>query len=228
MSNQVDLTVQARPEQGKGATGRLRREGRTPAIVYGYQVEPTPVSIDSLELYHALHGPAGTNVLLRLQLDGDEHLCVARDIQKHPVRGDVLHADLLAVDKDVKISVEVPIHIIDAPQDTAGVVNQILWTVPVLVRPLDTPNYLELSAEGMVIGDVRRVEDLRETLPPGAEFDMDPDRTVVTVNAPDILEEPEEEPEEGELLEGEEAPELAEGEEGETREAAEPEAGDTE
>ena len=208
MSNQVTLEVQPRTEQGKGAAGRLRKTGRTPAIVYGYEVEPTPVSVDALELYHALHTPAGTNVLLRVVLDGTEHLCVSRDLQKHPVRGDVQHIDFLAVDKDSRILVEVPVHLTNVPTDTIGVVNQILWTVPILVRPLDTPNALELDVEGMEIGDVRRVEDLRGTLPDGAEFDIDPERTIVTVAAPDILEEPEEEVDE-------EAAELMEGEEGE-------------
>lgn len=212
MSNQVTLEVQPRAEQGKGAAGRLRKTGRTPAIVYGYEVDPTPVSVDGLELYHALHTPAGTNVLLRVVLDGTEHLCVARDLQKHPVRGDVQHIDFLAVDKDSRIAVEVPVHLINVPTDTVGVVNQILWTVPILVRPLDTPNALELDVEGMEIGDVRRVEDLRGTLPDGAEFDIDPERTIVTVNAPDILEEPEEEVDEeaAELMAGEEGEEAAE------------------
>jgi large subunit ribosomal protein L25 len=209
MSNQVTLIVEPRTDKGKGASGRLRRTGRTPGIIYGYQVEPTSVSVDALELYHALHTPAGTNVLLRVDLDGEEHLCVARDLQKHPVRGDVLHLDLLAVDKNTTISVEVPVHLVDEPEDVAGVINQVLYTVPILVPPLNTPNSLELSIAGMTIGDVRRVEDLRDVLPEGAEFDIDPERTVVTVNAPDILEEPE--TDEDEAAEGEAPAAEAEG-----------------
>jgi large subunit ribosomal protein L25 len=186
LSNQIQLTIQPREQQGKGASGRLRRDGRVPAIIYGYQVEPTPVSVDALELYHTLHTEAGRNVLIRLDLDGDTHLAVARDLQTHPVRGDYVHVDLLAVNKDVPITVEVPVHLADEDEvaDDGGVLNQILYTVPVLVRPLDTPNSLELSVEGMEIGDVRRVEDLRAVLPPGAEFDIDPERTVITMNAP--------------------------------------------
>lgn len=198
MSNQVNLPVKLRERRGKGASGRIRREGRVPGIVYGFGVEPTPVSVDSLELYHALHTEAGTNVLLRLDLEGEEHLCVARDLQKHAVRGDIQHVDFIAVDKDSQISVEIPVHLVDVPSDGAGVVNQVLWSVPILVRPLDVPNYVELSAAGMDIGDVKRVEDLRDVLPAGAEFDIDPNRTVVTVNAPDVLEESSEGESEGE------------------------------
>ncbi len=186
MSDQIRLTAELRTELGKGATGRLRRTGRVPGIIYGYKVEPTAVHVDALELYHALHTEAGTNALIRLEFEGDTHLTVARDLQRHPIKGETQHVDFLAVDKDVQISVEVPVHLTgeDDLGDDAGVLNQILYTVPVLVKPLDVPNYLELSVEGLEIGDVKRVEDLAGELPEGAEFDIEPERTVVTVNAP--------------------------------------------
>jgi large subunit ribosomal protein L25 len=185
LSNQVKLHAEPRPAKGKGASGRLRKEGRVPGILYGYQVEPTAVSVDALELYHTLHTEAGSNVLIRLELGDETHLTIARDLQYHPVRGETLHVDFIAVDRDVQISVEIPVHLTDEDDATAdGVLNQILYTVPILVKPLDVPNSLTLSVAGMEIGDLRRVEDLADQLPEGAEFDIDPDRTVITVNAP--------------------------------------------
>jgi large subunit ribosomal protein L25 len=186
LSKQVQLKAAPRTEQGKGAAGRLRKQGRVPGIMYGFQVEPTAVSVDALELYHALHTDAGLNAMIRLDIDGEEHLTLARDLQYHPVRGEVLHVDFLAVDTRSQISVEVPVHTVgdDDLGDDGGVLNQILYTVPILVRPLDVPNFLEIDVTGMQIGDVRRVEDLRDALPEGAEFDIDPERTVVTINAP--------------------------------------------
>jgi large subunit ribosomal protein L25 len=186
LSKQVQLKAATRTEQGKGAAGRLRKQGRVPGIMYGFEVEPTSVSVDALELYHALHTEAGLNAMLRLDVDGDEHLTIARDLQYHPVRGEVLHVDFLAVDTKAQISVEVPIHLTgeDDLGDDQGVINQVLYTVPILVRPLDVPNYVELDIAGMEIGDVKRVEDLRAVLPEGGEFDIDPERTVVTINAP--------------------------------------------
>jgi large subunit ribosomal protein L25 len=186
LSKQVNLTAETRTHQGKGASGRLRKQGRVPGIMYGFQVEPTAVSVNALELYHALHTDAGLNAMIRLDVDGDEHLTIARDLQYHPVRGEVLHVDFLAVDTKSQISVEVPIHLTgeDDLVDDNGVINQVLYTVPILVRPLDVPNYVELDITGMEIGDVRRVEDLRGVLPEGGEFDIDPERTVVTINAP--------------------------------------------
>ncbi len=186
MSNQVQLHAETRLQHGKGASGRLRKQGKVPAILYGYQVEPQAVTVDALALFASLRTDAGANVLIRLEVDGETHLTVARDLTRHPVRGEALHVDFIAVDKDSQISVEVPIHFTDE-EETAeddGVVNVILYTVTLLTKPLEVPNFLELSLAGLEIGDVKRVEDLREQLPDGAEFDIDPERTVVTINAP--------------------------------------------
>ncbi|MFP4148613.1 MAG: 50S ribosomal protein L25 [Nitriliruptoraceae bacterium] len=208
MSDQIRLTAAARTDLGKGASGRLRREGRVPGILYGYQVDPTPVHVDALELFHALHTEAGTNALIRLEVEGETHLTVARDLQRHVVKRELQHVDFLAVNKDEQISVEIPVHLVgeDDLGDDAGVVNQILYTVPILVKPLDVPNSLELSIAGLEIGDVKRVEDLGDILPAGAEFDIEPERTIVTINAP-ISEEALEALEEGAGIETEE-PEL--------------------
>lgn len=186
MSDQVNLSAETRTQQGKGASGRLRRQGRVPGILYGYQVEPTALSVDARELYHALHTEAGSNALIRLELEGETHLTVARDMQRHPVKGETLHVDFLAVDRDSQISVEIPVLLTgeDETAEDGGIVNLILYTVPILVKPLDVPNQLELSVAGLGIGDVLRVEDLRGQLPEGADFDIEVERTVVTINAP--------------------------------------------
>lgn len=232
-ANQVTLDATARRQLGKGPTGRLRKDGQTPAILYGYKADPTPVSVDALALYHVLHTAAGLNVLIDLRIDGDRHLCVARDIQCHPVLGEVTHVDLVSVDRDTPILVEVPVHLTrdeEAGED-GGVVNQILHTVPLTVRPLEVPNFLELDIAGMEIGDVKRVEHL-VGLPEGAELDIELDRTVVTVNPPtdlDALLEEAEEVEEGLLEEmAEEAEELAQVAEEEAEAEGEGEAGTVE
>jgi large subunit ribosomal protein L25 len=215
LSKQISLKAEPRPERGKGAASRLRKQGRVPGIMYGYQVEPTAVSVDALDLYHALHTDAGLNALIRLEVEGGTYLTVARDLQRHPIRQELTHVDFLAVDQDSTISVDVPVHTIDEDEvaPDGGVVNQILYTVPMLVKPLEVPNYLEVSLAGLAIGDVKRVEDLLDQLPAGAEFDIEHDRTVITINAPvseEELEALEEaagiEQEEPELV-GEEVPE---------------------
>jgi len=186
LSKQVKLTALPRAAAGKGETNRLRREGRVPAILYGYEVEPTAVSLNERELFHALNGPAGRNAMIALDLEGTTTLVVARDIQRHAVRRDVLHIDLLAVDRDVRIDVEIPVHLTDV-DDVArdgGFLNQVRHSVPISVRPLDTPDFIELSVAGMAIGDVKRLGDIVSMLPAGAEIADDPDRVIVTINAP--------------------------------------------
>ena len=186
MSKQVTLTALPRAAAGKGESNRLRRAGRVPAIVYGHAVDPTPVSVDARELFHALNGPAGRNALIALDLEGRTTLVVARDLQRHAVRRDVLHLDLLAVDQDQQIDIEVPVHLVglDEVQRDGGYLNHVRHVVPIRVRPLDTPDFIELSVAGMGIGDVKRLGDIVSLLPAGAEIGDDADRVIVTINAP--------------------------------------------
>lgn len=186
MSDQVELHADPRPARGKGVAGRLRRDGRVPAILYGHGVEPTALSVEARALYHVLHGPAGRNVVIRLELGGDAHLTVARDVQTDPVRGDYLHVDFLAVDRTQRIEVEVPVHLVDEDQRErdGGAVNHALHAVTILVRPTDVPNALEVSLAGMRAGDVRRVADLAPLLPAGAELVRHLDDAVVVIEVP--------------------------------------------
>ena len=192
MAQQVKLAASARTGRGKGPARRLRHEGRVPAVVYGRGVEATPVSVDALELYHVLHGPAGLNALIRLVVDGDEHLTIARELHRHPVRGDILHVDFYAVDRDRPIHVDVPIHLTGQDDiEAGGVVAQVRYSLPLRVKPLEVPDHLELDIAGMQVGDVTRVADLR--LPADAHSELDADEPVVSVTIPTVVEEPEEE-----------------------------------
>lgn len=186
MSNTIKLAAQRRKAAGKGETNRLRKSGRVPAILYGHGVEPTAVSVNERELYHALHGPAGRNALLAIELEGSTVLTVVRDLQRHAVRREVLHIDLVAVDRDQRIEVDVPVHLtgVDDVQRDGGFLNHVRHSVPISVRPMDTPDFIEVSVAGMGVGDVKRLGDLVSLLPAGAEIADDPDRVVVTINAP--------------------------------------------
>lgn len=185
MSKQVKLVAQKRDEHGKNASSRLRKQGRVPGIVYGYDIQPTAVSVDALELYHVLHTDAGRNVLIALDIEGATHLCVARDMQRHPVKGNTTHIDLVAVDTNTPISVDVPIQLVDVEGVSSGlIVNQVLYSVTILVKPLDTPNGFEMSVGELELGDVLTVADLAGQLPAGADLVSDPEAAVVTISAP--------------------------------------------
>jgi large subunit ribosomal protein L25 len=211
MADQVTLVAEPRAGRGKGEARRLRRDGRVPAIAYGSGLDATAVSVDALELYHALRTDAGLNALIRLQLDGDTHLTLARELQRHPVRRDIMHVDFVGVDRERKVTVDVPLHLQgDAPgADEGGVVDQVLFSVSVEVLPLEVPDELTLDISDMEMGDVKRLGDV--ALPAGVELLEDPDRTVVSVSAP-TFEATEEEVAEGEeALDVEEGAEAAEG-----------------
>ena len=186
MSEQITLAARTRAAAGKGETNRLRREGRVPAIVYGHKVDPTPVSVDGRELFHALNGPAGKNAMIALDIEGSTTVVVARDLQRHPVRREIIHLDLYAVDQDQQIDVSVPVHLVGIEElaRDGGYMNQVRMVAPIRVRPADVPDFIELSVAGMGIGDVKRLGDILELLPAGGELGDDPDRVIVTINAP--------------------------------------------
>lgn len=182
MAKTVPLAMTPRAGSGKGEARTLRREGRVPAIAYGRDLdEPRPVSVDGNELFHALNTDAGMNAILVLQVDGDTQLAIARDIQRHPVRRDVLHVDFVTVSRDVRIEVEVPITLTGeaAGVDEGGLVDQAMYSLLVSVLPLEVPDELMLDITDMELGDVKRVEDLQ--LPAGVEALEDPESVVVTV-----------------------------------------------
>jgi large subunit ribosomal protein L25 len=189
VSTQVRLTATRREHPGKSDAGRLRRGGRVPAAHYGVGVTPAAISVDARELSQAIRGPAGVNALVALEVDGAAPvLTVLRDLQRHPVKGAYLHLDFVAVDADALIEVEVPVHLVDEDrlERDGGFMNHVRHVVPIRVRPLDTPDFLELSVAGMGIGDVKRLGDLVALLPAGAEIADDADRVVVTINAPAV------------------------------------------
>jgi large subunit ribosomal protein L25 len=215
MADQVTLTAEPRASRGRGEARRLRRTGRIPAVAYGAGLDATPVSVDGLELYHALRTDAGLNALIRLHIDGDVYLTLARELQRHPVRREIMHVDFVAVDRARKVTVDVPIHLEGhAPgADEGGVIDQVLFTAEVEVLPLNVPDQLKLDISGMQIGDVQRLEDL--PLPEGVTLLEDPESTIVSVSAPmmDVTEaEAAEEQAEGQGLDVETAEEAADNE----------------
>ena len=189
MSTQVRLSATRREHPGKSDAGRLRRAGRVPAALYGVGVTPTAISVDARELAQIVRGPAGINALVGLEVDGAAPVTtVLRDLQRHPVKGSYLHLDFVAVDADALIEVEVPVHLADEDrlERDGGFLNHVRHVVPIRVRPIDTPDFITLSVAGMGIGDVKRLGDLVDLLPAGAEIADDPDRVVVTINAPAV------------------------------------------
>jgi large subunit ribosomal protein L25 len=196
----VTLSADSRTESGSRPARRMRRTGRVPAIVYGRGLDPLSVSVSSRELYSALHTEAGANAILSVEVDGDEPvLTVAREIQRHPVRGDITHLDLIKVSLDVAIEAEVSIEYVGTPlgvREEAGIVETIATSVMIEALPTAIPSSIPLDISDLNIGDTLKVEDLPAT--EGVTLLDEPDRPLVTVLAPRLIEEEEV------VLEGEE------------------------
>ncbi len=209
---QVTLSAERRVEKGSRVARRMRRTGRVPAVVYGRDLEPMSVSVNGRDLYRVLHTEAGANALIEVEVEGaDTVLAVAREIQRHPVRGEITHLDLIKVSLDVAIEAEVGIDYIGSPlgvREDGGIVETIETSVVIEALPTAIPPSISLDISEMVVGDTLKIADLPTV--EGVVYVDDEERPLVTVLAPRIIEE--EVPVEGEEL----------GEEGVVAEAAAP------
>jgi large subunit ribosomal protein L25 len=130
---ETKLKATLRDGGGKGSARKLRAQGLVPAILYGHGMEPIKVAIDDRDLYHVLHTGAGSNVLVDLQVGKDRHLAMPREIQRDHVRGQFLHIDFLAVRRDEKITVDVPVLLVGESHGVkeGGVVEHHQWDLKV-------------------------------------------------------------------------------------------------
>ena len=210
---QITLRAAERTESGSRPARRLRRTGRIPANIYGRGMTAKAVTVDQKELYTVLHTEAGLNALINVEVEGaDALLTVAREIQRHPVRGEISHLDFIRVALDEAIVADVQLEPLGIPvgvyQD-GGFVEAIATTISVSALPMSIPTSIEYDIAELLIGDTLKLSDLPEI--EGVESLDEADRPVLSVLAPRGEEEPEEL--EGEELEGEEGEEV-EGEEG--------------
>src|SRR5687767_13608008 len=215
---EIILKATPRPPQGTRPARRLRNEGKVPGVVYGLGGDPVTLTVEWRELRAALVTEQGLNAVIHLEVDGERTPTLVKEIQRHPVRRNVLHVDFIRVDLNKPVDVEVPIHLegeAEAVQREGGVIDQTLTSLTITAKPDDIPAGLTVDISDLEIGGSKHVSDI--TLPAGVTTPVDPEETVVTASF-QVVEIPE--PVEGEEVEGEEGEEGAEGE-GEGSEAAE-------
>ncbi len=222
MSKNYAMTAAARDRAGKGVARALRREGRIPAVIYGDNKEPLTISLVANDANVEYNRGQMYTKLCDLEVDGDKHLVLARDVQLHPVTDNVLHIDFLRVNKKTKIVVDVPVQFINEDKspglDEKGILNVVRYTVELRCSAIAIPDVIEVNLEGKEQGDSVNISDA--TLPEGVKPVIDDrDFTIATIMAPRKMEEPE--PVEGEEGAEGEAAEGAEGAEGEAAEGGE-------
>ena len=181
---EVVLTAEAGRSTGSATARRLRGAGKIPAVLYGHGIEPQALAVEGRALRLALNQEAGLNALISLDVAGDRHLAMARQLQRDPVRGTVAHVDFVIVRRDEVVTVEVPVHLegeASLVHREDGLVEQQLFTLTVNATPSSIPSSIEVDISGLAIGDVIRVGDL--VLPSGVTTDVDPEEPVVAGQA---------------------------------------------
>ena len=210
---QETLHATRRVTSGSRASNRLRRDGRVPGVVYGSTIDPQPVHVSVRDLYAVLHTEAGLNAIIEVDVEGDSVLTVARELQRHPARGDILHLDFIEVRMDEEIQAEVGVEYTGVPigvRDEGGIVETIAASVTISALPTAIPSHIELDISHLALGDTLKVSDLPEI--DGVTYSADADDPLLTVVAPaaEVVEEP------IDMLEGDEV----EGERGAASDAA--------
>lgn len=175
MSAKLALQVAERTERGKGATRRLRRErDLVPAVIYGAGAETRSVSILQKDFRKLLEDETSWSRLLTLKSgDGGEERVILQDLQRHPARGLVLHADFLRVTETTPISVRVPLHFINAEtcigvRQEGGNISRKVSRVRIRCLPAALPEYIEVDLAEVHVKQSVRLSDL--TLPEGVEI----------------------------------------------------------
>ncbi|MGZ4209984.1 MAG: 50S ribosomal protein L25 [Actinomycetota bacterium] len=199
---EVALQAEVREGRGKGPARRLRAQGKVPGTLYGRGLDAVAVAVDARELSHTLSTDAGANVLIDLKVGADNHLTLARALDRDPLRGTILHVDFLKIARDVAIVVDVPIHFegeARGVKESGGVLEHHLWQLHVECLPMNVPERINIDISNLNLGDSVRVGDI--PAPEGVTILTCSDEIVVTCVVPQVLKIEEEVPAEAVVAE---------------------------
>ncbi len=223
MSDQFELNAELREDMGKGASRRLRRlADQIPAIIYGGNKDPQPLTIIRKDLEKALENEAFYSHVLTINVGKDSQKAILKDLQRHPAKDSVMHADFLRVDENKAVKVHVPIHFVNEEacvgvKMQGGIVQHQVTDIEVQCLPSAIPEYIEVDMLKIETGDIVHLSDIK--LPEGVSsvalaLGEDHDLAVASVIAPKGGADAEDEEEPAEAAE-EAAEEAADEDEGE-------------
>jgi large subunit ribosomal protein L25 len=189
MKTSFELTAEFRDDQGKGASRRLRRTGRTPAILYGGNREPRALTVDMSKLQQALDNEKFYSSIVTLKVGDVVQEAVLRDLQRHPYKSQIVHVDFQRVLENEAIRMLVPLHFLN--QETApgvktqgGMVSHLKNELSIECLPKDLPEFIEVDIGGLSLNQALKVSDIK--LPAGVksvELQQGKDTTVVSIHA---------------------------------------------
>ncbi len=173
MSVTFDVTAEVRSDTGKGASRRLRRNGRIPAVIYGAGKEPQSLTMDHDTILHNLENEAFYSHILNISIDGKSEKAVLKDLQRHPYKPLITHLDLQRVSDREALRMHVPLHFLGedvAPgvKQGGGIVSHLVNDVEITCLPKDLPEYIEADLSGLELGGTLHLSDL--TLPAGVSL----------------------------------------------------------
>jgi large subunit ribosomal protein L25 len=170
------LAAEVRTEFGKGFARRARMEGKIPAVIYGHGAEPIHITLPAKATTLAVRV---SNALLALDINGEQHLALVKDIQRNPIKQIIEHLDLLTVRTGEKVTVDVPVHLTGelAP---GNAYNQEMTVVSLEAEATHLPTAVEVSIEGRTAGQHIHASDL--VLPTGSILLADPESLVVNIS----------------------------------------------
>jgi len=188
----LEIQVDSREKKHKRDAKRLLRGGKIPAILYGPKTAPITVELNKREFNQRVAGLEGSH-LVRLKSSAQilaDKVALVKEMQYHPISGDVIHADLYEVDLTVKITVRVPLRFVGKAAGVVrgGILQPIVREIEVECLPLDIPEYFNVDVGALDIGDAVHVEDL--AMPEGVKAIYESNFALVTVVTPTVEEAP--------------------------------------
>jgi large subunit ribosomal protein L25 len=173
MSVTFELQADPRSDLGKGASRRLRRAGKVPAILYGGGQEPMPLLLDQMALINQMKNEAIYSHVLTLKIGDRSENAILRDIQRHPFKPTLVHLDFLRVSADRKLRAHIPLHFLNEStckgvKQQGGVVNHALIEIEIACLPKDLPESIEIDLAELGVGETIHLSQI--SLPPGVEL----------------------------------------------------------
>lgn len=196
MKISFELGAEFREDEGKGASRRLRRTGRVPAVLYGGKRDPRNLTLDHTKLLTMIDDEKFYSSIINLKVGEVMQAAIVKDVQMHPARNAVVHLDFQRVLESEKIRIRLPIHFkgqAAAPgvKSQGGLVSHRISDVEVSCLPKDLPEFLEVDMSSMALNDSKYLSDI--PLPPNVQLTMlvaGKNSVVVSIHAP-RAEEPE-------------------------------------
>ncbi len=187
MSDIISFTAEKRERAGKGVARALRREGLVPAVIYGDNKDPEGISLSRKDFTKLYNTGRLMSTLLDIEVDGKKTRVLTRDLQLHPVRDDIMHADFLRLSKGTKIAVEVQVVFLNEDTcpglKTGGVLNVVRYSVELNCPADSIPDSIEVDLAEVNMGDSVHISDI--TLPDGVvPVISDRDFTIATIAVP--------------------------------------------